>query len=282
MSREVRFTVGDLQLAAQEWGEAGQQPVIALHGWLDNSASFNRLVPQLKDAHVLALDMAGHGQSGHRSRFAPYNIWQDVGEVFSIADDMGWDKFALIGHSRGAIISMLSAGTFPDRISHLGLIDGLWPEPVMAVDAPDQLARSIVGLHTQQRKPQATYEDVESAIQARENARLSLSYQAAQALVERGLKVVSGGYSWSSDPQLLVPSSFKLTQDHIEAFVQRIKAPTKLVLAKEGVLKKIDQVQENLALFSHIEVDVLPGGHHLHMESESLKIAELFNELLSR
>jgi len=44
-SREISFQVGDLTIAAQEWGNPGDFPVIALHGWLDNSASFDRLAP---------------------------------------------------------------------------------------------------------------------------------------------------------------------------------------------------------------------------------------------
>lgn len=282
MPREMRLDVGEVQFAAQEWGERGQFPVVALHGWLDNSASFFRLAPLIESAQVVAPDMAGHGHSGHRSRFAPYNIWQDVTDVFAIADQMGWDKFALIGHSRGAIISTLAAGTFPDRITHLGLIDGLWPEPVQAVDAPEQLARSILELRRQQNNPPSVFASVAAAIKARENGLFRVSREAATALTERGLKRVPGGYTWSADSLLAVASALKLTQDHIQAFVSRIKAHTKLVLAKEGLLKRFGQYQENLALFPHIEVEVLPGGHHLHMEAEALKIAELFNGLFSR
>ncbi|TQV67717.1 alpha/beta hydrolase [Exilibacterium tricleocarpae] len=255
--------------------------MLALHGWLDNSASFTPLAPLLDNVHLLALDMAGHGQSGHRARFSPYNVWQDVGEIFAIADQMGWEKFALIGHSRGAIVSMLSAGTFPERITHLGLIDGLWPQPVLAADAPAQLARSITGLLAQQTKTPAVYADIEAAVNARANGHFELSHQAAALLTERGLRLVPDGYTWSTDPQLFVASAMKLTQAHIEAFIQRITAPVKLVLAKEGLLNRFEQYQQNLAAFPHIEVEVLPGGHHLHMEAESLKIAALFNDLLS-
>ena len=281
MARDIHFEVGAVRFAAQEWGEPGQTPVLALHGWLDNSASFTPLAPQLDNVHLVALDMAGHGQSGHRARFSPYNIWQDVGEVFAIADQMGWDRFALIGHSRGAIISMLSGGTFPERITHMGLIDGLWPQPVLATDAPLQLARSITELLAQQQKKPAIYPDIEAAVRARVNGHFELSHQAATLLTERGVHRVPEGYTWSTDPQLFVASAMKLTQAHIEAFVKRIAAPVKLVLAREGLLNKFEQYQQNLAAFPHIDVEVLPGGHHLHMEAESLKIAAMFNDLLA-
>ena len=275
--REVAFHVGGMHFAAQEWGEPGKMPVLALHGWLDNCASFSVLAPMLKNVHLIALDMAGHGQSDHRPSNQPYNIWEDVGEVFAIADQLGWDKFTLLGHSRGAIISMLAAGTFPDRVQNLVLIDGLWPEPVSAAQAPEQLARSISDVGDLRNKESPVYETVEIATNARYRGRYRLSRQAATLLTHRGIKLVPGGYTWSTDPRLMGASAFKLTQEHIQAFVNRIVAGTVLILAKEGLSKMFSQYQENLALFPHIKVEILPGGHHLHMEAEALSIAGIFH-----
>ena len=126
--RERSFQVNDLTLAAKEWGRSGYAPVIALHGWLDNAASFDRMLPFMENLHVIALDLAGHGRSSHRSRGSSYDIWIDIGEVISVADQMGWDRFSLIGHSRGAAIAGLIAGTYADRVAQLALIDGYVPE----------------------------------------------------------------------------------------------------------------------------------------------------------
>ena len=61
--RERSFQVNDLTLASKEWGRSGYLPVIALHGWLDNAASFDRMLPFMENLHVIALDLAGHGRS---------------------------------------------------------------------------------------------------------------------------------------------------------------------------------------------------------------------------
>ncbi len=77
-ARERQFEIDSLRFAAQQWGDESGRPVLALHGWLDNSASFTPLAPQLRGLNIIALDMAGHGQSCHRPGSAPYNIWEDV------------------------------------------------------------------------------------------------------------------------------------------------------------------------------------------------------------
>lgn len=40
---------------------------------------------------------------------------------------MGWETFSLLGHSLGAIVSVIIAGALPERINRLALIDGLIP-----------------------------------------------------------------------------------------------------------------------------------------------------------
>ena len=66
--RDVRLLLPNLSLAARDWGPAAAPPVLALHGWLDNAASFDRLAPLLDGLRIVALDLPGHGRSVGRRR----------------------------------------------------------------------------------------------------------------------------------------------------------------------------------------------------------------------
>ena len=279
--RELTFEIGGLFFAAQEWGEEGQLPVLALHGWLDNSASFIALASKLTNIHLVAVDMAGHGQSSHRRGAAPYNIWEDVAEIFAIADQLGWQEFALLGHSRGGIIATIAAGTFPKRITNLALIEGIMPEPTLAEDAPKQLALSIKGVKTQTEKPLSIYADVASAIAARERGMFPLSYGAAKVLTERGLKAVPRGFCWSTDQRLLAPSAVKYIPEQMAAFIAQIKAPIKLIVATDGMPKFFPLYATYLKKFPQIDLHIFPGTHHLHMEQGTDEVAVAFNELFA-
>lgn len=275
--QQLHFSIDGLQVAAQAWGNPEHFPILALHGWLDNSASFFALAPLLNNAYIVAIDMAGHGQTSHRLGAFPYNIWEDVAEIFAVADQLGWQKFALLGHSRGAIIATLAAGTFPERVTHLGLIEGLHSEPSRGEDAPNQLALSIKSIAVQQAKKRSIYPDLLAAINAREHGMFPLSFEAAKALTERGVQKVEGGYRWSTDPRLLAPSAVKLLPEQIAAFIERISCPVALILASDGLPKFFPNFELTLAKYSKINRYKLNGSHHLHMEQEVASVAAILN-----
>ena len=60
----------------KEWGDANGEPWIALHGYLDNCGSFDRLLPYFpKTQRIISLDIPGHGLSSHypSGAFAGFN-----------------------------------------------------------------------------------------------------------------------------------------------------------------------------------------------------------------
>jgi pimeloyl-ACP methyl ester carboxylesterase len=280
-SRELQLNVNGMRFSAQEWGARDQLPVLALHGWLDNSASFYALAPRLNNLHIVAVDFAGHGQSDHRPGLMAYTPWDDINDVLAIADYLGWERFALLGHSRGAIISTLTAGAFSERILCMGLVEGLLPEPASAEEAPKQLAKAINDLRSRQLKTPSVYPDMTAAIKARERGMFPLSYEAAKALTERGVMLQKDGYSWSTDPRLLAPSILRLSREQLAAFVNSVNVPVKLLLATEGLPKLYNNYLQEVASYPHINYELLVGGHHLHMEQEVDLVAQKLNEFFA-
>lgn len=63
---------------------------------------------------IVALDFAGHGKSSHRQT-EDYSIWRYAEDAVHVADRLGWDKHAVIGHSMGGAVSTLYSGLFVSR-----------------------------------------------------------------------------------------------------------------------------------------------------------------------
>ena len=278
--QEHVFHVAGLKLVARRWGSLTGKPVLALHGWLDNCASFERLAPLLDGLDLVCLDMAGHGHSDHRPHLGAYNIWQDISELFAIADQLQWSNFSLLGHSRGAMVAMLAAGTFPSRIERLLMIEGACPRVALPQDAAQNLADSLRFLSACSQRSPSVYASFAEAVAARENGLFPLLHEDALLLAQHGVQDIGGnggldGYSWLYDPKLMAGSEVKFSLEQVESFVARIQAPTMLVLAKNGALKDsmirqwIDDRREHWRI---VEVE---GGHHLHMSSHCDVVASL-------
>lgn len=291
--KDITFTIQGKNFACRWWNAEVKNaaPIIALHGWLDNLNSFNELAPLLGHP-VLAVDMAGHGHSDHRSRDASYHIWDDVREVLLLADAMQLEQFILLGHSRGGIIAAMTAAITasiaPGRVQQLVLVEGFWPQTMQEADAPQQLGNFVRcwlehlprlggsgGMETRGR------EDIDIMVQARIRSGFAITDQAARLLVERNVVSREGLFYWRTDPRLVMPSPLMLTDNEARAFLEAIRCPALLIIARDGLGKSKDYLEPRLASCKHFNVMIQDGGHHLHLEAQAGKVAEAIQHFLA-
>jgi len=276
--RELRWQVNGLQLAGLAWGDPAARPLLALHGWLDNAASFTSLAPLIAGHQVVALDLTGHGRSDWRSADAGYQIWEDLPEILGVTDALGWDEFALLGHSRGAAIAGLLAAAFPERVQRLVLLDGLTPEPTAEDRFPAQLRNYVQDKMHWLARRNRLYASVDDAVASRADE--SLPPEAARVLVERNLQPCEGGFTWTTDLRLRGASSVKLTGGQIRAVLEALSMPTLLLLAEQGLGKHRALAALAQQHIDQLEIEPVAGGHHCHMEPAVTTIARRVNQFL--
>ncbi|MEO7325449.1 MAG: alpha/beta hydrolase [Dokdonella sp.] len=267
-AEERRIELPHATLALRCWGDPALPPLLALHGWLDNAGSFDRLAPLLAGAsHVVALDLRGHGRSSHAPSGAWYHYVDYFDEIRSTLDHFGWERASLLGHSLGGTLASLFAALYPERVNELLLIEALGPLTTPEQDSLGQLRRSLdqhAAFAT--RRPLRVLADIDIAIAARMAAN-DLSESAARALVERGVTTVDGGYVWSSDPRLTLASPQRYTEAQILAMLSGIRAHTLLLLADPATsYLPREMMDARVARVADIGVVRLPGHHHLHLD----------------
>jgi len=268
-----------LSFAARRWGDPNGLPVLALHGWLDNAASFDRLAPCLPQLQLVAIDLAGHGHSEHRPVGMKYHYVDYIDDVMAIADALGWERFALLGHSLGAGIACVVASSFPERITHLMLLEGIGPMSREADTVSDSMFKSVQQMKRQGKKMMPIYPDVDSAVVARTKVG-DMNPDSIQILVQRNLKEKDGGVMWRSDPRLKLGSALYMVEDQVRSFLKGITAPTLLVTGKNGLIKRLGRLNERAACIQSIQqAVVLEGGHHLHLD-DPIPVSEEINRFL--
>ena len=247
-------------------GTPGAPKVLALHGWLDNAASFVPLAPCLPGVELVAPDLPGHGHSAHLPQGADYSFAGAVNSVLDIADALGWERFALLGHSMGAGIGSLVAAACPQRIERFVAIEALGALAESAERTVTRLREAIAAMRNVARRPLRVFPDIDSAIRVRMQAN-ALDEATARLLVERGLAVVDGGHAWSSDPRLTLPTTIRMTEPQVLALVRGIECPTLVIHADPAQPYLPDELRRvRAAALPHGTLRILPGGHHLHMQ----------------
>ena len=274
----VEWRVNGLTIAGMAWGQPDRTPLLALHGWLDNAASFAMLAPLLEQYYVIALDLTGHGHSDWRSPDASYQIWDDLPELVGVLDALGWKRFCLMGHSRGAIISCLLASTLPERINRLVLLDSVMPEPVGEDLFPAQMRKFLNHKGHWMQRQNRIYPSVDAAVASRKAG--SLPDTAVRLLVERNLRPCEGGYTWTTDLRLRGASAVKLSEGQTHAILGAISAPTLLLLAEEGIGKHRKVAAQAEQCIQDLEIGHIAGGHHFHMEPGAAIVAQQIHRFL--
>lgn len=267
--REGRVRVRDAVLAFRDWGEEGGLPVLALHGWLDNAASFDALAPRLA-RRVVAVDLPGHGYSDHRPAAGTYNIWDDLPDLLALTRELGWSRYAIVGHSRGAIIGSLLAAADPERVASLVMLDGL-PLLFDAADAAAQLRRFAADYGVRTPRPARTWANLDDAVAAR-CAATGTDPAAARMLVARGVRTTADGFAWRTDARLRYASALRLDPAHARSVAAAITVPVLMVMASGGIAHRLHEFAspEHYARRRIVTVD---GEHHCHMLAAAAAIA---------
>jgi pimeloyl-ACP methyl ester carboxylesterase len=267
---ELWVQLAGVRVAAKSWGSEDGEPLLALHGWLDNAATFDGLAPRLADrARVVAVDLPGHGLSEHRAAGELYHHVDWVLDVARIAVALGWTQFGLLGHSMGAGVASLFAGTFPERVTRLVLLEGLGPLSAQPQEAPERMAIGITRtLAVDRGSSMRVYPDLASVAKRLQQSGTGMTYAAALTLAERGTREdASGARVWRSDPRLRVPSLLRLSEEHVHTFLRRIACPVLIVRANQGYPLDESWVKRQLLCLRDVRVEHVAGGHHVHLDA---------------
>ncbi|KAF9363341.1 hypothetical protein BGX34_004358 [Mortierella sp. NVP85] len=228
-------------------------------------------------AEIVALDLAGHGLSSHRTT-EDYALWRYVEDIDQVVEQLGWHRHAMIGHSMGGAISTIYTGLYESRVTLLILLDNFGPITRDVEDQPDHLLEHIQEKRSLAAKRLPFHPTIDSACTARsQGGAYGIQPEFARYLMPRGLKPmektmedgkVVQGWTWTTDRILTIRSAQSLSEAYAQAFMSRICSPVLAVLAEKGMLSLTEGQNERVGWIQKAKVTIkgVPGSHSVHME----------------
>ncbi len=283
--------VNGLKLWVHRFREESAPPsgltIVLLHGFMDAGATWDLVAPALtRGGHeVVAPDLRGFGLSDFVGPGGYYHFPDYVADLAELVDALAPRRLAVVGHSMGGTVAAYYAGTFPQRVERLALLEGMGPiatEPHLAID------RMTAWLRTLREVPRLPkpLTSLQEAIE-----RLSLHHpKVAREVIESRARLLTraneaGRLVWAYDPlhRTTAPTPFQV--DAFKAFLRRIDCPTLVVSGGPAGWHPPDEA-DRLSCLPHASRFELPtAGHMMHWTEPTLlgdRLSTFFSEPLAQ
>ncbi len=273
-SRRREFEIRGARYSVTEWGDPGSPLLIFLHGWADTGSTFQFVVDAMQDDwYVVAPDWRGFGRS--TVECASYWFPDYIADLDELLHIYTPEKPArIVGHSMGANVAALYAGTMPERVSAFINLEGFGLVDSDPQDAPDRYRKWLE--ETRAGQTFLEYRDVAALADriARRNPHMSAG-QAAFVATEWAEEQEDGRLVLRADPHHKLPNPVLYRRAEAEACWRGIKAKVLLVTGGSSELARRFADVTEASCPADREVRIDNAGHMLHFEAPAALAAEI-------
>jgi haloacetate dehalogenase len=121
-------------------------PVLLLHGYPQTHVMWHRVAPALADRFtVVCTDLRGYGNSSKppaNEGHVAYSKRSMARDQLDVMRSLGFDRFAVVAHDRGARVALRLALDHPDAVTRLAIVD-IVPTAVVYGTVDDSHARTV-------------------------------------------------------------------------------------------------------------------------------------------
>jgi pimeloyl-ACP methyl ester carboxylesterase len=267
-----------LKLQFWDWGCEGKPVMLLVHGGLDHARSWDWVARVLReDFHVYALDLRGHGNSA----WAPgalYSVAEHVLDLSGLADIVRGFPVYLVGHSLGAVVSLVYAGIYPDRVQKVVAIEGVGLLPSVRFEQPplpERIRKWIEKVRGAEQRMPHSYPDLASAVARMKEANPFLSDELARHLTLHGTNWnADGSIIWKFDNFARLGAPYGMNVAEASAVLSCIQCPVQLFWGRESFATDPDLAPEARALRNVHVVKVDRAGHWVHHDQLEVFLSE--------
>ena len=120
---KTRYCKEEINLATL-YRKGTRPAVIFLHGFGSTKEDYAEAfrLPAFQDYELLAFDFPGCGASPKPAAALSINALVEI--TFGVVNQLGIERFCLVGHSMGGLVALLLASSIPERVASFSNIEG--------------------------------------------------------------------------------------------------------------------------------------------------------------
>jgi pimeloyl-ACP methyl ester carboxylesterase len=284
VSRRIPLATG-LTYHVLEWDAEVDHTVVLLHGFLDLAWGWVETVRAglAGRFHLVAPDLRGHGDSDWIGPGGYYHFIDYQADLHDLVAQVGRARVSLVGHSMGGSVAGYYAGSFPERIHRLAMLEGLGP-PEVTQPVPDRVRTWLDSWRRVRERAPKSYADLaEAAGRLRAHDPL-LGEALALELAEQGTtRREDGRLRFKHDPLHATtgPTPFRVA--YAAEFWARITCPVLLVDGEKSAFRFAgEEAARRAATFASAERAVLAGAGHMMQRHQPATLADMLASFLDR
>lgn len=273
--------VGDVTVRARTALSADKPPLLCLHGHPQTHVMWHRVAPALARRYSVVLtDLRGYGDTTRPpsdAMHAPYSKRAMALDQLGVMHALGFTRFRVLAHDRGARVAHRLALDHPDAIERLVLLD-IAPTLAMYEGTTMTFARAYwhwffliqrapIPESFIERDPRFYIASMMGGRFATPEARDAAFTPAAIAEYERCLALPGAATSLCEDYR----ASATIDLDHDRADLhagRRLAQPLLVLWGAQGIVARcFDALASWRAVADHVEGAALPCGHYIPEEA---------------
>ncbi|ASJ71914.1 alpha/beta fold hydrolase [Granulosicoccus antarcticus] len=260
-------------------------PLLLLHGHPQTLSIWHKVAPVLAERFtVVATDLRGYGDSSKPAGLPDHSNYSKrvfAQDQVTLMRSLGFDRFDVLAHDRGARVAHRLAVDHPQAVSRLILLD-IAPTLSMYQQTSETFARAywhwfflIQAAPLPERLIEADPAAFIADVMGRRSAGLAPFDPRALAEYKRCIALTGAAHGICEDYR--AAASIDMEHERVDIEASRlIQAPMLVLWGEQGVIQRcFKPLDEWQALARQVEGEALPCGHYIAEEAPDALLAKV-------